>query len=85
MYVCNRRTGKGEVCPEGYELIDRTPMDHDADLNHGSMSSWGLRRAVHLAVRRQHVSKRYEVCVCFHVWILFCFRFCLSKGTCNLQ
>eukprot|EP00752_Nemacystus_decipiens_P018357 g16468.t1 len=52
------RTGKGELCPEGYELIDRTPMDHDADLNHGSMSSWGFRRAVHLAVRRQHVSKR---------------------------
>ncbi|CAB1099644.1 unnamed protein product [Ectocarpus sp. CCAP 1310/34] len=52
------RTGKGEVCPEGYELIDRTPMGHDADLNHGSVTSWGLRRAIHLAVRRQHVSQR---------------------------
>ncbi|CAN0259089.1 unnamed protein product, partial [Ectocarpus sp. 12 AP-2014] len=52
------RTGKGEVCPEGYELIDRTPMGHDANLNHGSVTSWGLRRAVHLAVRRQHVSQR---------------------------
>ena len=53
-----RRTGKGESCPEGYELIDRTPMNHNADLNHGSITSWGLHRAVHLAVRRQHVSKR---------------------------
>lgn len=54
----NCRTGKGESCPEGYELIERTPMDHSADLNHGSVTSWGLQRAVHLAVRRQHVSKR---------------------------
>ncbi|CAN0457827.1 unnamed protein product, partial [Scytosiphon promiscuus] len=40
MSVClSPRTGKGEACPEGYELIDRTPMGHDADLNHGSVSS----------------------------------------------
>ncbi|CAM9440430.1 unnamed protein product, partial [Laminaria digitata] len=54
------RTGKSESCPEGYELIDRTPMNHNADLNHGSITSWGLHRAVHLAVRRQHVSKRND-------------------------
>lgn len=53
------RTGKGETCPEGYELIERTPMDYNADLNHGSVTSWSLKRAVHLAVRRQHVSKRW--------------------------
>lgn len=56
--VPTARTGKGERCPDGYELIERTPMDHNADLNHGSITSWGLKRAVHLAVRRQHVSKR---------------------------
>ncbi|CAM9139007.1 unnamed protein product [Discosporangium mesarthrocarpum] len=54
------RSGRGETCPEGYELIERTPNNHKADLNHGQVGSWRRSRAVHLAVRRQHVSKRKD-------------------------
>ncbi|CAM9114779.1 unnamed protein product [Choristocarpus tenellus] len=54
------RPGKGEACPDGYELIERTPGNHKADLNHGRVRSWGLHRVVHLAIRRQHVSNRND-------------------------
>jgi hypothetical protein len=47
------RAGKGDSCPPGYELIEATPGEHKADLNHGS-----LHRSVYLAVCRQRVSKR---------------------------
>ncbi|CAM9712558.1 unnamed protein product [Phaeothamnion confervicola] len=49
------RPSKGESCPDGYELLERTPGNHRADLNHGSM-----HRAVYLAVRRQHMSRRSD-------------------------
>ncbi|CAM9232899.1 unnamed protein product [Chrysoparadoxa australica] len=45
--------GRGESCPSGYELVERTPGGHRADLNHGSM-----HRGVYLAIQRQYASKK---------------------------
>jgi hypothetical protein len=48
------RTGRGETCPEGYQLVGESVGGRRADLNHGS-----VRGGVFLAVRRGGLDSRH--------------------------